>query len=412
MGLVDAGVPLRVLENTARMLTLEAPAPRKLPLAAAAAARAAARASSPRRRASRSPSSARREHYPAPYAILDLWQKYGGDPFARADDPIRARCQRCSRIRPARNLIRIFFLQERMKALGKGVRLQGAARARGRRRRDGRRHRRVVRHARHHRDAAGHGARAHRAGDEARARAVQAAPARPAPHPRRDGPADPGRRRRRRGAGRRDHRGDLREPGGQARAVRASSRRRRSPARSSRPTPPASSSPTSPRTSRIRRGWWASTSSIRCRRCSWSRSFVPQTPIQRCRRSAAAFVRQIDKLPLPVKDSPGFLVNRVLGPYMQNAFRMLDEGVKPETHRRRDGGLRHADGPDRARRHGRPGHLPARRQGAREEGRARQRAGSAAVLLNKVALGQLGKKTGQGIYRWENGKPVKGQPGA
>ena len=46
---------------------------------------------------------------------------------------------------------------------------------------------------------------------------------------------------------------------------------------------------------------------------------------------AAAFVRQIDKLPLPVKDSPGFLVNRVLGPYMQNAFRMLDEGVKPET---------------------------------------------------------------------------------
>ena len=37
---------------------------------------------------------------------------------------------------------------------------------------------------------------------------------------------------------------------------------------------------------------------------------------------AAAFVRRIDKLPLPVKDSPGFLVNRVLGPYMQNAFRL------------------------------------------------------------------------------------------
>src|SRR6185295_3556582 len=38
-------------------------------------------------------------------------------------------------------------------------------------------------------------------------------------------------------------------------------------------------------------------------------------------KNALAFVRQIDKLPLPVKDSPGFLVNRVLGPYMQNAFR-------------------------------------------------------------------------------------------
>ena len=30
-------------------------------------------------------------------------------------------------------------------------------------------------------------------------------------------------------------------------------------------------------------------------------------------QNAAAFVRQIDKLPLPVKDAPGFLVNRVLG---------------------------------------------------------------------------------------------------
>ncbi|MBM3354821.1 MAG: hypothetical protein FJY47_03160, partial [Betaproteobacteria bacterium] len=34
------------------------------------------------------------------------------------------------------------------------------------------------------------------------------------------------------------------------------------------------------------------------------------------------------------------------------------------------------------------------------------------VLTNKVALGQLGRKTGQGIYRWNEGKPVKGQPGA
>ena len=32
-------------------------------------------------------------------------------------------------------------------------------------------------------------------------------------------------------------------------------------------------------------------------------------------------------------------------------------------------------------------------------------------LLDKVALGHLGRKTGQGIYRYENGKPVKGAPG-
>ncbi|HET6632074.1 MAG TPA: 3-hydroxyacyl-CoA dehydrogenase, partial [Rhodanobacteraceae bacterium] len=32
------------------------------------------------------------------------------------------------------------------------------------------------------------------------------------------------------------------------------------------------------------------------------------------------------------------------------------------------------------------------------------------ILANKVALGHLGKKTGQGLYRYEDGKPVKGQP--
>ncbi|MGH8721887.1 MAG: 3-hydroxyacyl-CoA dehydrogenase NAD-binding domain-containing protein, partial [Burkholderiales bacterium] len=32
------------------------------------------------------------------------------------------------------------------------------------------------------------------------------------------------------------------------------------------------------------------------------------------------------------------------------------------------------------------------------------------ALLNKVALGHLGKKSGQGIYRYEKGRPVKSQP--
>jgi 3-hydroxyacyl-CoA dehydrogenase/enoyl-CoA hydratase/3-hydroxybutyryl-CoA epimerase len=32
------------------------------------------------------------------------------------------------------------------------------------------------------------------------------------------------------------------------------------------------------------------------------------------------------------------------------------------------------------------------------------------ILANKVALGQLGKKTGQGIYQYVNGKPQKGAP--
>ena len=41
-----------------------------------------------------------------------------------------------------------------------------------------------------------------------------------------------------------------------------------------------------------------------------------------------AFVGAIDRLPLPVKSSPGFLVNRALTPYMLEAMVMLDEKIE------------------------------------------------------------------------------------
>ncbi len=41
---------------------------------------------------------------------------------------------------------------------------------------------------------------------------------------------------------------------------------------------------------------------------------------------AMGFVRRIDKFPLPVQSSPGFLVNRVLTPYLLEAVRLMDEG--------------------------------------------------------------------------------------
>jgi 3-hydroxyacyl-CoA dehydrogenase/enoyl-CoA hydratase/3-hydroxybutyryl-CoA epimerase len=124
-------------------------------------------------------------------------------------------------------------------------------------------------------------------------------------------------------------------------------------------------------------------------------------------KKAAAFVRQIDKLPLPAKDSPGFLVNRVLGPYMQNAFRMLDEGQKPETLDRAMEAFGMPMGPaELADTVGLDVCLAA--------GKALAKGATSVpeVLANKVALGHLGKKSGQGIYRWDDGKPVKGQPDA
>src|ERR1700744_6550684 len=48
-------------------------------------------------------------------------------------------------------------------------------------------------------------------------------------------------------------------------------------------------------------------------------------------KQALAFVGAIDRLPLPVKSSPGFLVNRALTPYMLEAMVMLDEKIDKPT---------------------------------------------------------------------------------
>jgi 3-hydroxyacyl-CoA dehydrogenase/enoyl-CoA hydratase/3-hydroxybutyryl-CoA epimerase len=44
----------------------------------------------------------------------------------------------------------------------------------------------------------------------------------------------------------------------------------------------------------------------------------------------AVFTKAIGKLPLPVKSHPGFLVNRVLLPYMSQAIRLVEEGYSPD----------------------------------------------------------------------------------
>ena len=45
----------------------------------------------------------------------------------------------------------------------------------------------------------------------------------------------------------------------------------------------------------------------------------------------AALVLSIKRLPLPVKSSPGFLVNRILMPYLLEAVTMVSEGISPAT---------------------------------------------------------------------------------
>src|SRR5882724_6479882 len=63
------------------------------------------------------------EHYPAPYALIDLWEKHGGDKAAMlaAEKTSFAKLM----VTPtAQNLIRVFFLREQMKKLaGSGNRI-------------------------------------------------------------------------------------------------------------------------------------------------------------------------------------------------------------------------------------------------------------------------------------------------
>jgi 3-hydroxyacyl-CoA dehydrogenase/enoyl-CoA hydratase/3-hydroxybutyryl-CoA epimerase len=52
-----------------------------------------------------------------------------------------------------------------------------------------------------------------------------------------------------------------------------------------------------------------------------------KTTDQELVKQGAAFARKIDRLPLPVKSSPGFLINRILMPYLMEAVNLSSEGV-------------------------------------------------------------------------------------
>ena len=44
-------------------------------------------------------------------------------------------------------------------------------------------------------------------------------------------------------------------------------------------------------------------------------------------QDAMRFARKLDKLPLPCKSSPGFVVNRILTPYVNEALFALEAGI-------------------------------------------------------------------------------------
>ncbi|MCX7168380.1 MAG: 3-hydroxyacyl-CoA dehydrogenase NAD-binding domain-containing protein, partial [Rhodocyclales bacterium] len=122
MGLADACVPPRVMENAARMLVLSGKPSRQsqLPLMQTLmnGPLKGFVASGARKQVAK---RARPEHYPAPYAIIDQWQNYDGDTLAVPAD--RPTSLDALVMHPTtRNLIRVFFLQDRLKGFGKEAR--------------------------------------------------------------------------------------------------------------------------------------------------------------------------------------------------------------------------------------------------------------------------------------------------
>ncbi len=407
LGIADECVPVRIMDNTARGLLRALPPPRalKFPLSLTLnpVARRFIAASAVRKVARR----ARREHYPAPYAVLDLWVKYDGDALAEAashpasDVGIIASLFKSP---TTANLIRVFRLQERLKGLGK----DGAFRAA-------------------HVHVVGAGTMG---GDIAAWCALRGLTVtlqdqdaqRLAPAMQRAGKLfgerlrDP---RRARDASDRlipDVAGD-----GVARAdviieaifENVDAKRALFAAVESKAKPDAILA--------------TNTSSIPLEDIAQAMADpsrlvglhffnpVPKMMLveivvgQATRESlvpqAAAFVRQIDKLPLPVKSAPGFLVNRVLAPYLMAAMRCVDEGLAPEVVDEAALAFGMPMGPIEL----------ADTVGLDICVAVGKLLGDESVapskLMDAVAAGHLGRKTGRGFYAWVDGKPQKGAAG-
>jgi len=329
LGLVDAVTPRRHFPNAAKKMLLEPP-PRHAPgLMAAATNWAGVRNIVASQAQKQVAQRARRDHYPAPYAIIELWRDFGGDVRNVPKDHPASMASLYNHP-TTRNLIRIFTLQDRLKALGKEA--SGEVR---------------------HLHVIGAGAMG---GDIAAWCALRGitvtlqdlAPERIAPAVKRG--ADLYRKRLKQKhlvqaamdrlipdvAGNGVARADLVI---EAIVENAEVKRKVFAQVEPRMKPTAILA--------------SNTSSIplqelagvlqRPERLVGIHFFNPVAQMQlveivqgpqtseEVMQAAQAFTRQIDKLPLPCKSAPGFLVNRVLSPYLNEAMLMVDEGLPPET---------------------------------------------------------------------------------
>ncbi len=116
-GLVDKLVPADELEAAGRALLANPPPPHRPPLSVRALSWPLVRGFIKPRILRQVIDKARREHYPAPYAIVDLWAEHGAaGPLSYEAEARSIAALMCGET--SRNLVRVFLLQDRLKALG------------------------------------------------------------------------------------------------------------------------------------------------------------------------------------------------------------------------------------------------------------------------------------------------------
>jgi len=120
-------------------------------------------------------------------------------------------------------------------------------------------------------------------------------------------------------------------------------------------------------------------------------------------KRALAFCKAIGKLPIAVKGTPGFLVNRILMPYLLEAMRLYNEGIPGPVLDREAKKFGMPMGPiELADTVGLDVCASVGKELAPFLGLELP-----AGLEDKLEAGKRGKKDGQGLYTWHEGKPQK-----
>ena len=118
--------------------------------------------------------------------------------------------------------------------------------------------------------------------------------------------------------------------------------------------------------------------------------------------TAVAYVKHIGKSPVVVNDGPGFLVNRLLFPYMQEALVLLSTGAQIKDIERAAKKFGMPMGPIEL--YDMVGLDTAMYAGATMAAAFPDRVLTSPILADMVAAGRLGRKSGAGFYSYMNRK--------